>query len=242
MFYAQPLSFSFNVKPNDFVIPRPPRSLDGYNKVLSSWVAAMKYVGMTSYYEDLQYIESTESMNDCTLDVVKIEPLSRRLLDIFKEFKENLRKGALPPIIVVHDPHVGFTVEALEPIKKHTLIAEYIGEVTTIERSNTSSSSDSLMMLLDTNDDATSLIIDPTRTGNIARFLSGINNRSNLSKRKANVRTRRFALDGRCRVALFTAKNIEAGEKLHYDYNAGVEGRSMEEWGRSGFYDTRHFF
>lgn len=97
-------------------------------------------------------------------------------------------------------------------------------------------------MLLDTGDDKTSLIIDPTRRGNIARFLSGINNRSNLSKKKANVRTRRFALDGKCRVALFTAKKIEAGEKLHYDYNAGVEGKSVVEWATGGFYDTSNFF
>ena len=146
-----------------------------------------------------------------------------------------------PPIQVVHDLNVGFTVEALEPIKKHTLIAEYTGEVMTIERSG-ETSSDSLMMLLDTGDDNTSLIIDPTRRGNVARFLSGINNRSNLSKKKANVRTRRFALDGKCRVALFTGKKIEAGEKLHYDYNAGVKGKSVVEWAKAGFYDTSNFF
>jgi len=238
------ISFSWNIGKDDLVIPRPPSSPDTYSKVILSWVAAMKYVGMSAYCEELVYPGvdnggASESMNDANLE--EMEPLSLRNLQIFKEYKENLKRGAFPPIQVVHDPNVGFTVEALEPIRKHTLIAEYIGEVTTTERSG-ETSSDSLMMLLDTGDDNTSLIIDPTRRGNVARFLSGINNRSNLSKKKANVRTRRFALNGKCHVVLFTAKKIEAGEKLHYDYNAGVEGKSVVEWAKGGFYDTSNFF
>jgi len=98
------------------------------------------------------------------------------------------------------------------------------------------------MILLDTEDPQTTLIIDPTRTGNAARFLSGINNLSNMSKRKANVRTRRFELDGKCRVALFTAKKVEAGDQLYYDYNAGMIGKDVVDWAKNGFYDTRNFF
>lgn len=90
-------------------------------------------------------------------------------------------------------------------------------------------------------DDSTSLIIDPSRKGNMARFFSGINNRNGMSKRKANVRTRRFSLDGKCRVVLFTAKNVDAGEILHYDYNAGIEGKDVEAMVRMGFYDTSNF-
>lgn len=126
-------------------------------------------------------------------------------------------------------------------IQRHTLIGEYVGEVVTLEQSD-EIRSDSLMVLLQTGDKKTSLIIDPTRAGNIARFLSGINNRSLLSRRKANVRTLRFSIDGRVRVALFTSKRIEPGEKLQYDYNAGVKGKSIEELAESGFYDTSNFF
>ena len=90
-------------------------------------------------------------------------------------------------------------------------------------------------------DDSTSLIIDPSRIGNIARFFSGINNRNYMSKKKANIRTRRFVLDGKCRVVLFTARDVQAGEILHYDYNAGIEGKSVESMVRSGFYDTSNF-
>eukprot|EP01082_Thalassiosira_pseudonana_P012638 g11254.t1 g11254 contig5:469516-469932(+) len=130
-------------------------------------------------------------------------------------------------------------VEALKEMPPYTLIAEYCGEVVTMEQS---SSSDSLMILLHTGEPSTSLIIDPTKAGNIARFLSGVNNRSLASKRKANVRTRRFCMNGRVHVALFTSRRVEAGEKLNYDYNAGREGQSLERWLSTGFYDTRHFF
>ena len=125
---------------------------------------------------------------------------------------------------------------------RHTLIAEYIGEATTVEKSEDSSSgSDSLMMLLDSGDSKTSLIIDPSHVGNIARFLSGVNNRCYSSKRKANVRTRRFELDGQCRVVLFTSKTIEVGDKLHYDYNSGLQDKQVEDWAKNGFYDTSNF-
>ena len=98
------------------------------------------------------------------------------------------------------------------------------------------------MIILDTGEPKTSLIIDPTNAGNIARFLSGVNNMSLVSKRKANVRTRRFCFNGRMRVALFTSRRIEPGERLNYDYNAGRAGQSSEQWLKGGFYDTSNFF
>ena len=104
-------------------------------------------------------------------------------------------------------------------------------------------SSDLIFMIIfrSQTDDSTSLIIDPSRIGNMARFFSGINNRKFMSKRKANVRTRRFDLDEECRIVLFTAKNAEAGAMLHYDYNAGIEGKDVELMVRMGFYDTSNF-
>lgn len=236
------LYFSWNIKPDDLVLPRPPISVEGYNTVILSWVAAMKYVGMSKYSEDLTYSDDVpESMNDASLEDGVVEPLPRRVEEIFREFKMNLSQGVFPPLQIIHDPNVGFTTVALEDIKKHTVIAEYVGEVTTVEHT-AGSSSDSLMFLLSTGDNSTSLMIDPTATGNIARFLSGINNRSNLSRKNANVRTRRFVIDGQCRVALFTSRKITAGETLHYDYNAGIEGKSLDEWKEAGFYDTSNFF
>ena len=235
------LSFSCNPQKNDWLLPLPLPSLNLYESSLASMVAAMRHCGMDSYTEDLVYAGDgvSEAMNNASLD--KVQPMSRRNIEIFKEFKENLKNGAFPPIKIVFDSEIGFTVEALTYLPRHTLIAEYVGEVTTLERSG-ETSSDSLMILLDTEDPQTSLIIDPTRTGNAARFLSGINNLSNMSKRKANVRTRRFELDGKCRVALFTAKKVEAGDQLYYDYNAGMIGKDVVDWAKNGFYDTRNFF
>jgi len=238
------LYFSKNVNKGDWVLPLPLSSNSLYSSSLASIVAAMKYCGMASYSEELVYpVEygATKEMNDASLNTTRIDPLSQRNLGIFKDFLHNQRKGCFPPIKVVHDEKIGFSVEALAAIPRHTLIAEYVGEVITAERSG-ETSSDSLMMLLDTGSPKTSLIIDPTRAGNFARFLSGINNRCCASRRKANVRTRRFVMDGKCRVALFTSKKIEAGDKLNYDYNAGVEGKTVEEWANTGFYDTSNFY
>ena len=54
------------------------------------------------------------------------------------------------------------------------------------------------------------------------------------------MRTRRFELDGKCRVVLFTSKTIEIGDKLH-DYNSGLQDKQVEDWAKNGFYDTSNF-
>jgi hypothetical protein len=204
----------------------------------------MKYCGMDKYSPNLLYPsmgQAKEDMNNPDLDVDKIQPMSKRNMDIFKAFKHNTEHGVFPPIRVVYDDNLGFNVEALAPIQKYTLVGEYVGDVVTMDKSGTSNS-DSLFLLLHTDDPQTSLIIDPTHSGNYSRFLSGINNRNLSSKRKANIRTRRFAMDGKLHVALFTSRDIEAGEILSYDYNAGNHGKCLEEWAKAGFYDTSNFF
>lgn len=167
--------------------------------------------------------------------------MCKRNLAIWQAYKHNLSRGVFPPVKITYDENVGFSAEAMASIPKHTIIGEYLGEVVTMEQSS-HSNSDSLMVLLDTGDPKTSLIIDPTRAGNISRFLSGINNRSYESKRKANVRTRRFFVDGKVHVCLFTSRQVEKGEILNYDYNAGNMGKNVEQWARTGFYDTSNFF
>jgi hypothetical protein len=205
----------------------------------ATMVAAMKYCGVTQYSEELVYAKGvSEDMNDASMD--KIQKMSKDNTTIFRRYKENLKKGIYPPVEVVYDDELGFTVRALCSLPRHTILTEYVGEVTTIEKCY-ETNSDSLMILLETGDPKTSLIIDPTRISNIARFLSGVNNRSLKSRRKANVRTRRFVVDGKSRVALFTSRQIEAGESLNYDYNAGNEGKSVKDILRTGFYDTSKF-
>lgn len=85
-----------NIKPDDLVLPRPPISVEGYNTVILSWVAAMKYVGMSKYSEDLTYSDDVpESMNDASLEDGVVEPLPRRVEEIFREFKMNLSQGVV---------------------------------------------------------------------------------------------------------------------------------------------------
>lgn len=206
---------------------------------LATMVAALKYCGVTQYSEELVYGDGvSEDMNDSSMD--QIETMSKDNTSIFRLYKENLKKGVYPPVEVVYDDELGFTVRALCALPRHTILTEYVGEITTLEKSD-ERSSDSLMILLDTGDPKTSLIIDPTHVSNIARFFSGVNNRSLKSRRKANVRTRRFAIDGKSRVVLFTSRLIQAGESLNYDYNAGNMGKSVQDIVRTGFYDTSNF-
>lgn len=200
---------------------------------------------MQRYSEELVYDRrpgggTTEGLNDARKDLVEVGTLSRLNLGIFAQYKENLREGVYPPVRIIEDGEIGYTVEAEAGMPRHTIVTEYVGEVTTVEGSY-GTGSDSLMTLLDTGDPKTSLVIDPTRQGNIARFLSGINNRSYRGRKKANVRSRRFSVDGKCRVVLFTSKRVEPGDMLHYDYNAGNEGKSVAEWAEAGFYDTSNF-
>lgn len=226
---------------NLFKLPEPPESAETITKSMASIVAAFKYCGMEQYSEELVYHPSiSDSMNNPSLDEDTVTPLSKQNLQLFQQYKENLSKGVFPPLEVVLSESIGFMVKALSKIKKHTILTEYVGQVTTVDQT-ANTSSDSLMNILQTGDDCTSLIIDPSTIGNMARFFSGINNRNYMSKKKANVRTRRFALDGKCRVVLFASRDVQPGEILHYDYNAGMEGKDVESMVRMGFYDTSNF-
>ena len=68
-----------------------------------------------------------------------------------------------------------FVVEADRNIKDMTIIAEYTGEVDYMCRRQYDSGN-SIMGLLFSDDPAKELVICPDRRGNIARFVSGINN------------------------------------------------------------------
>jgi len=236
------IKFLRKPKKNDWRLPTPLLSEEVYTSSILSMVSAMQFCGMKSWSVDHTYTQNAkEEMNDPSLEVDEISPMSKRNISIFRAFKHNMRQGVFPPVQIIHDEDFGFSVKALSCMPRHTIIEEYLGEIVTMEQSS-QSSSDSLMVLLDTRDPETSLIIDPTLVGNIARFLSGVNNRSLMSKRKANVRTRRFVLDGKMHICLFTSRRVEAGEILTYDYNAGNEGKDVGQWAHSGFYDTSNFF
>lgn len=105
------------------------------------------------------------------------------------------------------------------PIPDRTLLTEYVGDVDFMSR-HKHNDSDSIMTLLNTGNERTSLVIVPDRRGNIARFLSGINNHCSASRRRQNVKSARFRVDGQVRVVLYANRDIRRGEVLFYDYNA----------------------
>ena len=93
------------------------------------------------------------------------------------------RNGNYAPVIVEEDKNQGFIVRADEDIPRLTLISEYVGQVD-FARNRVFDKNDSIMDLLRTAKSSTSLVICPESRGNLARFLSGINNYDNVSKRK----------------------------------------------------------
>ncbi len=66
-----------------------------------------------------------------------------------------------------------------------------------------------------------SLVICPETNGNIARFISGINNFDKKAGKKQNLNSIRYDIDGTVHVLLYTARSIKKGEVLYYDYNSG---------------------
>jgi hypothetical protein len=78
-----------------------------------------------------------------------VTTLSKKNLELFQMYKENLVKGVYPPVEVVYSSSIGFVVKALAKMKRHTIVTEYVGEVTTIDQTG-NTSSDSLMNILQT--------------------------------------------------------------------------------------------
>ena len=78
----------------------------------------------------------------------------------------------------------GFVVRAAADILELTLICEYVGEVDFARNHIFDKKNDSIMELLRTPRSSTSLVICPEKFGNIARFISGINNEKKNSKLK----------------------------------------------------------
>ncbi|KAL4505289.1 hypothetical protein ABPG72_016356 [Tetrahymena utriculariae] len=175
------------------------------------------------FYDDLCYTQQCPKQSN----TANLEP-NLQIIDlansiIFQKFKEMSRQGIYAPVIVEEDKIQGFIVRAMDDIKAKTLICEYVGEVD-YARNHIFNKNDSIMDLLRTARSKTSLVIVPDKKGNLARFLSGINNTSKKSMAKQNVHSVRFNINGESRVILYAKKNIKKGELLYYDYNAGGFG------------------
>ena len=185
------------------------------------------------FSDDLVFLEKDcpAELNNSLLES-SIQKLSDENKEIYYKFKEKSRLGIYAPVEVVDDPEQRFIVRALDDMVTNTLVCEYSGEVS-LARNRLFDDNDSIMDLIHSPTSDTSLVICPEKYGNLARFLSGINNCYKLLKKrkKQNVFSLRVNIDGSVHVLLITSRKIKKGEILYYDYNAGGYNT----------YNTEHF-
>lgn len=115
-----------------------------------------------------------------------LQKMDKETLNVFHEFKRMSKIGNYVPVHIEPDKIQGFIVRAAEDIAEMTLICEYVGDVD-YARNRIFDQNDSIMDLLRTTRSKTSLVICPEKYGNLARFLSGINNSEKGAKKKQNV-------------------------------------------------------
>ncbi|KAB5556388.1 hypothetical protein DKX38_007297 [Salix brachista] len=183
------------------------------------------------FSDDLTYLPgmAPPSANQAKSEQGGMQVLSKEDIETLDQCRAMCKRGECPPLLVVFDSCEGFTVEADDQIKDLTIIAEYSGDVDYI-KNREHDDCDSMMTLLLTRDPSKSLVICPDKRGNIARFISGINNHTLDGKKKQNCKCVRYNVNGECRVILVATRDIAKGEKLYYDYN-GYEHE----------YPTQHF-
>lgn len=170
-----------------------------------------------------------ESMNNA-LKEPGVQEISDYNKKIYYKFKEMSRKAEYCALEILLDEVQGFVVKATADIPNLTLICEYTGEVC-LARDKLFDKNDSIMELIKSPSCADCLVIAPEKFGNIARFLSGINNTDSKSKKKQNVKSIKFSIDGSVHILLYACRTIKKGQLLYYDYNAGGYGN----------YPTEHF-
>ena len=137
--------------------------------------------------DDLRYSNSlcSPQQNQGGLEP-SLQKMDKETLKIFQEFKDMSNKGNYVPVMIEPDKTQGFFVRAVDDIPEMTLISEYVGDVD-FARNRIFDKNDSIMDLLRTTRSKTSLVICPEKYGNLARFLSGINNSAKNAKKKQNV-------------------------------------------------------
>ncbi|KAL6225411.1 hypothetical protein ACLB2K_004261 [Fragaria x ananassa] len=199
-------------------------------KQMGSLASALTALHM-EFSDDLTYMPgmAPRSANQSKFEDGGMQILSKEDTETLENCRAMCKRGECPPLTVVFDACEGFTVEADEQIKDLTLIAEYTGDVDYIKH-RANDDCDSMMSLLLALNPSKSLVICPDKRGNIARFISGINNHSLEGKKKQNCKCVRYSVNDECRVLLVATRDIAKGERLYYDYN-GYEHE----------YPTEHF-
>ncbi|CAM8908975.1 unnamed protein product [Rhodiola kirilowii] len=186
---------------------------------MASLATALTATG-TEFSNELTYMPgmAPRSANCPDLEREGMQVMSKEDSETLKLCKKMLEVGEWPPLMVVFDPREGFTVEADKSIKDLTIITEYTGDVDYL-KNRENDDGDSIMTLLSTLDFNKTLVICPDKRGNIARFINGINNHTPEGKRKQNLKSVRYNVNGESRVLLIANRDIAKGERLYYNYN-----------------------
>ncbi|BBN10463.1 [histone H3]-lysine27 N-methyltransferase [Marchantia polymorpha subsp. ruderalis] len=212
------------------VVHTPSNDQDRLLEQMRSLATALTTVNI-AYSDDLTYPPgcATRECNRPSLEIGGMQEMSKDDKAAFDLSKRMWKEGHVAPLVVKHDSREGFVVEADSPIKDMTIVAEYTGDVDYM-KNRKHDGGNSIMGLLFTADPSKELVICPDKRGNIARFISGINNHTREGKRKQNLRCVRYNVDGEARALLIAIRDIPKGERLYYDYNAYLSD-----------YPTKHF-
>nr|XP_017251377.1 PREDICTED: probable Histone-lysine N-methyltransferase ATXR5 [Daucus carota subsp. sativus] len=233
-------------------VARRPRKRNCWQKTQNKWTKLLPYIPSNNperrkmqmetlhsalkgkkleFSNELTYPQSMapRHANQSKFETDNMQVLSKENLRTVAKCKEMHKRGKCPPLKVVYDAHEGFVVQADGPIKPMTFITEYVGDVDYV-KNREEDECDSLMTLLVNKDASRSLLICPDKRANIARFISGINNRSKEGNKKKNLKSVRYSVHGECRVFLVAIRHIAEGERLYYNYN-----------GQENAYPTDHF-
>ncbi|CAM6089130.1 unnamed protein product [Calypogeia fissa] len=206
-------------KSRNLVLHTPTKDLRRRLEQMASLATALTSAGVT-FSDELTYLSglAPRASNCASLEKGGMQVMRKEDKATFDLSKAMCRSGQWPPLMVTHDPLEGFVVEADSSIRDLTIIAEYTGDVDFM-CNRLHDKGDSIMGLLFTEDPSKELVICPDKRGNLARFVSGINNHTPDGKKKQNVRCVRFDVDGEARALLIAIRDIPKGERLYYDYN-----------------------
>ena len=148
---------------------------------------------------------------------------------VFEEHMERIREGNFGPLEIVEREKCGVGVISHEHLVKGSLICRYMGEILTEEymSKNKEIDGDDMFSLIASKDPHTSLVVNPCKFTNIARYINGVKQLGKVTNPLANILSFRVSIKGKIYVILYTSRNIPAHEELPYQYNGNpiIKGR-----------------
>ena len=183
------------------------------------------------FCDDLMYYHNIKEEN-CYNKMKKGTELSDSDKFVFYTCKQKMAKCIYPPFVIIHS-NDGYAVKAIDNIDKYTFLCEYSGKVEI--NGKYKNEGDSNMILQNPSSNTIGLDIVPNVITNIARFISGINNKWNqaMKSKYKNVNSFKCEIEGFPHILLYAHRNIKKNEILYYNYN---EGKKKEQ-----SYNTDYF-